>query len=106
MPLLLVIIGYKQRKGNIMSKLSVSEIKASLEQIGLYSLSDLNELTAAIKTAKEFSARSSISVGSFVYVVQKTKKTKGIVEKINKTKALVKMRNSVYRVPLTMLEAA
>jgi hypothetical protein len=106
MPLLLVIIGYKQRKGNIMSKLSVSEIKASLEQIGLYSLSDLNELTAAIKEAKEFSARISISVGAEVYVVQKTKKTKGIVEKINKTKALVKMRNSVYRVPLTMLEAA
>ena len=98
-----------------MSKLSVSEIKASLKQIGLYSLSDLNELTAAIKEAKEFSARSSISVGAEVYVIQKTKKTLSIVTKINKTRALVKMigvgdffpmRNSVYRVPLTMLEAA
>jgi hypothetical protein len=51
-------------------------------------------------------AKSEISVGSEVFVVQKTKKTLGIVEKVNVKKAIVSMNGSRYNVPLTMLEVA
>ena len=81
-----------------------SELKQEL--LSLNSISELNEAFDFARANIISQTKASIKVGSFVYVVQRTKKTKGIVEKINKTKALVKMRNSVYRVPLTMLEAA
>ena len=45
-----------------------------------------------------------MSVGSKVYVVQKTKKTAGVITKMNPKKALVKMSGMIYRVPYTMLE--
>ena len=51
-------------------------------------------------------AKSALSVGSNVFVVQKTKKTPGVIEKINQKKALVRMRGTVYNVPFSMLEAA
>ena len=62
-------------------------------------------------------SRSFVFKYTKVYVVQKTKKTKGIVEKLNKTRALVKIvaeeswdngwvRNSVYSIPYSMLESA
>ena len=49
-------------------------------------------------------AKASISVGDKVYVVQKTKKTLGIVEKVNIKKAIVSLPEGRYNVPLTMLE--
>ena len=59
-----------------------------------------------IQDIKTMKAKSALSVGANVFVVQKTKKTPGVIEKINKTKALVKMRGTLYNVPFTMLEAA
>ena len=41
-----------------------------------------------------------------VFVVQKTKRTAGIIEKINQKKAQVRMRGSIYNVPFSMIEAA
>ena len=49
-------------------------------------------------------AKASISVGDKVYVVQKTKKTLGVVEKVNIKKAIVTLPEGRYNVPLTMLE--
>ena len=51
-------------------------------------------------------AKASLSVGQKVFVVQKTKKTPGVITKINQSKCLVDMSGKVYRVPMSMLEAA
>ena len=80
--------------------------KLKQELLNLNSISELNEVMAFAKDAIAMKAKASISVGSEVYVVQKTKKTLGIVEKVNIKKALVKLPNGLYNVPLTMLEAA
>ena len=84
-----------------MSKLS----KVSDQLMGL-TISELTQVQGLINDIKTMKAKSALSVGSNVFVVQKTKKTPGVIEKINKTKALVKMRGTLYTVPFTMLEAA
>ena len=50
--------------------------------------------------------KATLSVGQKVFVVQKTKKTPGIITKINQTKCVVDMLGRSYRVPMSMLEAA
>ena len=80
------------------------EIKKAI-QTGDFNLSELNELTAWISSVKVQNAKAEISVGDEVFVVQKTKKTKGIVEKINIKKAIVTLPQGRYNVPLSMLEA-
>ena len=84
-----------------MSKLS----KVSDQLMGL-TISELTQVQGMINDIKTMKAKSALSVGSNVFVVQKTKKTPGVIEKINKTKALVKMRGTLYTVPFSMLEAA
>tara|TARA_B100001057_G_scaffold490494_1_gene578898 strand:+ start:791 stop:1048 length:258 start_codon:yes stop_codon:yes gene_type:complete len=81
------------------------EIKKAI-QTGDFNLSELNELTAWISSVKVQNAKAEISVGDEVFVVQKTKKTKGIVEKINIKKAIVTLPEGRYNVPLSMIEAA
>jgi len=75
------------------------------EQIrGLDSLAELNELSQYINQCKTMLGKTSLSVGSDVYVVQKTKRTPGVVKKINQTRAIVEMRGRSYNVPFSMLE--
>lgn len=81
------------------------EIKKAI-QTGDFNLSELNELGAWINSVKTQNAKAEISVGDQVYVVQKTKRTKGIVEKINIKKAIVTLPEGRYNVPLPMIEAA
>ena len=81
------------------------EIKKAI-QTGDFNLSELNELGAWINSVKTQNAKAEISVGDQVYVVQKTKRTKGIVEKINIKKAMVTLPEGRYNVPLSMIEAA
>ena len=76
------------------------------ELLSLNTVSELNEVYAFAKDVIAMKAKSEISVGSEVFVVQKTKKTLGIVEKVNIKKAIVSMNGSSYNVPLTMLEVA
>lgn len=71
----------------------------------LSSLSELNELSSFISECKTMLGKSSLGVGSKVYVVQKTKKTAGVVTKMNIKKALVKMNGMTYSVPFSMLES-
>ena len=80
--------------------------KLKQELLSLNSISELNEAIAFAKEAVAMKAKASIVVGSEVFVVQKTKKTLGIVEKVNVKKAIVSMNGSSYNVPLTMLEVA
>ena len=70
----------------------------------LSSLSELNELTSFISDCKTMLGKSTLVVGSKVWVVQKTKKTAGVITKMNIKKALVDMNGMTYRVPFSMLE--
>ena len=70
----------------------------------LDNLSDLNELSSFINDCKVMLGRATFKIGDEVYVVQKTKKTPGIITKINVKKCLVDMNGRSYRVPMAMLE--
>ena len=72
----------------------------------LSSLSELNELSTFISECKTMLGKSTLVVGSKVWVVQKTKKTAGVITKMNIKKALVDMNGMTYRVPFSMLELA
>ena len=80
-------------------------MKVNNQLMGL-TRSELTQVQNMIQEIKTIKAKSVLSVGANVFVVQKTKKTPGVIEKINKTKALVKMRGTLYNVPFSMLEAA
>jgi FKBP-type peptidyl-prolyl cis-trans isomerase 2 len=50
--------------------------------------------------------KSSLNVGDNVFVVQKTKRTPGVITKMNIKKAIVDMNGMLYNVPFSMLELA
>ena len=81
------------------------EIKQAIKN-GNFSLSELNELSAFTNSVKTLNAKESLSVGDNVFVVQKTKRTPGVITKVNVKKAIVDMRGRSYSVPLSMIEAA
>ena len=73
------------------------------------SISELTELQSFISEYKTLLGKSSINVGDKVWVVQKTKRTEGVVVKKNIKKALVDMKTihgftTTYNVPFSMLE--
>ena len=78
-------------------------IKAGIQQL---SLTELNELSSFISDVKIMNAKSSLSVGQKVFVVQKTKKTPGVITKINQSRCVGDMLGRSYRAPMSMLEAA
>ena len=84
-----------------MTKLS----KINDQLMGL-SLTELNQVLDMVYDVKTLKAKSVLTVGANVFVVQKTKKTPGTVKKINQTRAIVTMMGRDYNVPFTMLEAA
>ena len=84
-----------------MTKLS----KINDQLMGL-SLTELNQILDMVYDIKTLKAKSVLTVGANVFVVQKTKKTPGVVEKINQTRAIVNMKGRRYTVPFSMLEAA
>ena len=84
-----------------MTKLS----KINDQLMGL-SLTELNQVLDMVYDVKTLKAKSVLWVGANVFVVQKTKKTPGVVEKINQTRAIVNMKGRSYNVPFSMLEAA
>ena len=81
-------------------------INLKKELRNLDSLSELNDLSAFISDCKTMLGKSVLSVGSKVNVVQKTKKTLGIITKMNIKKAVVDMNGILYNVPFSMLELA
>ena len=70
------------------------------------SLTELNQVLDMVYDIKTLKAKSVLTVGANVFVVQKTKKTPGVIEKVNQTRAIVNMKGRSYNVPFTMLEAA
>ena len=80
-------------------------VKVSDQLMGL-TISELTQVQSMIQDIKTMKAKSALSVGANVFVVQKTKKTPCVIEKINQTRAIVKMLGRSYNVPFSMLEAA
>ena len=80
-------------------------VKVNDQLMGL-TISELTQVQSMIQEIKTMKAKSAIVVGGNVFVVQKTKKTPGVVEKINQTRAIVSMLGKSYTVPFSMLEAA
>ncbi len=70
------------------------------------SLTELNQVLDMVYDVKTLKAKSVLTVGANVFVVQKTKKTPGVIEKVNQTRAIVNMKGRSYNVPFSMLEAA
>ena len=85
-----------------------NDMKLTLKQeiMKLSSLSQLNEISSFVSECKTLLGKSALSVGAKVFVVQKTKKTPGVITKMMVKKALVDMRGRIYRVPFAMLELA
>ena len=83
--------------------MTVAEIKLALMTLNT---SELTDVINAAKDLKTFTAKSTLTVGQDVFVVQKTKRTAGVIVKINTKKAHVSMRDSTYVVPFAMIEAA
>ena len=80
-------------------------IKQSLlKEIKGLELDELMLLQQYITDTRADKGRTTMSVGSKVWVVQKTKKTEGVITKMNPKKAVVKMSGMLYRVPFSMLE--
>jgi hypothetical protein len=84
--------------------MNMIQIKQAVQN-GNFELAELNELGSFINSVKVLNAKSSISVGDKVYVVQKTKRTLGVVEKVKVKNAVVTLPQGRYNVPLSMLEA-
>ena len=84
--------------------MKLSEIQNAIAK-GNFSLAELNDLQTFIAGVKTSSAKASLKVGDAVWVVQKTKRTPGVIESIKVKKAIVDMRGSRYNVPLSMIEA-
>ena len=83
--------------------MNVSEIKNAMMTMTQTELSQIMNIAQQIKA---ISAQATFNVGDSVWVVQKTKRTQGVIEKMNPKKAVVSMRGSSYTVPCSMLEAA
>ena len=67
-------------------------------------VTQLKDTKVLIDTIIKNKVKYGVSVGAEVYIVQKTKKTPGIITKIMQSRCLVKMRDMTYRVPMTMIE--
>ena len=84
----------------------MSTLSKVTDQLMGLSISELTQVQNLIQEVKTMKAKSALTIGANVFVVQKTKKTPGVVEKINQTRAIVKMKGRSYNVPFSMLEAA
>ena len=85
---------------------TITKMRKISEILHTMTPSELNEVMGMCRDIKTMKSKADITVGMRVYVVQKTKKTPGIVEKINQTRAIVNMKGRSYNVPFSMLEAA
>ena len=83
--------------------MELTDIKQAMLGLTTADLNDIIDLAHDLKTLK---GRASLKIGQNVWVVQKTKRTAGIIEKVNQMKAQVRMRGSIYNVPFAMIEAA
>jgi hypothetical protein len=84
---------------------NINDIKRAIQR-GAFSHDELGSLISFTRSTMTQQAKASINVGDQVFVIQKTKRTPGVVTKVNIKKAIVDMRGRSYSVPLSMLEVA
>ena len=84
----------------------MSTLSKVTDQLMGLTISELTQVQGLIQEVKTMKAKSALTVGANVFVVQKTKKTPGVIEKINQTRAIVSMLGRSYNVPFSMLEVA
>ena len=78
----------------------------------MITMKDLNELSIVqlqdtkvlIDTLVQNKIKREFKIGTKVNVVQKTKKTPGVITKIMQSKCLVDLSGRIYRVSMSMLE--
>ena len=76
-------------------------------QLFSMSIEDLNNTKDLIADIIQSKIKSVMKVGMKVNIVQKTKKTSGVIKKIMQKKCLVTIGSgTTYRVPMSMLEVA
>jgi len=85
--------------------MNLLKIKAEIRNGG-FDHGELAELIAYTRAVMTDQAKDSIRVGSSVWVIQKTKRTAGVVTKVNIKRCLVDMKGRSFSVPLSMLEVA
>ena len=85
--------------------MNMSDIKKQVMR-GNFTTSELQSLISYTRTVMETQTKASLSVGDNVFVVQKTKRTPGVIEKVNIKRAIVDMQGRSYNVPLSMIEVA
>ena len=85
--------------------MSLNEIKQEVLR-GNFTTSDLQSLISYTRTVMETQTKATLNVGDNVFVVQKTKRTPGVIKKVNMKRAIVDMQGSSYNVPLSMIEVA
>ena len=67
-------------------------------------LQDLMVLGDFVMKTRNSLGKNTLMNGDTVWVVQKTKRTPGVITKMNRKKALVEMNGMLYNVPFSMLE--
>ena len=85
--------------------MELNEIKQAVNR-GNFSTTELQSLISYTRTVMETQTKATLNVGDNVYVVQKTKRTPGVITKVNIKRAIVEMQGSSYNVPLSMIEVA
>ena len=76
----------------------------NIETLNKLNITQLNNVKSMIDTLIKNKVKNEMKVGTKVFVVQKTKKTPGVITKIMNSKCLVDLYGKIYRVPMTMLE--
>lgn len=85
--------------------MDLNDIKQAVNR-GNFTTSELQSLISYTRTVMETQTKATLNVGDNVYVVQKTKRTPGVITKVNIKRAIVEMQGSSYNVPLSMIEVA
>ena len=85
--------------------MSLNEIKQEVMR-GNFSTSELQSLISYTRTVMETQTKATLNVGDDVFVVQKTKRTPGVIKKVNIIRCVVSMQGGSYNVPLSMIEVA
>jgi|TARA_B100000902_G_scaffold380420_1_gene415820 hypothetical protein len=78
----------------------------TMNELNNLSIAQLQDTKVLIDTIVQNKIKREFKVGTKVNVVQKTKKTPGVITKIMSTKCLVDLNGRIYRVSMSMLEAA
>lgn len=83
-----------------------NDMKSFNKQLFSMDIEDLKLTKDLITEIIKDKIKSTLKVGMNVFIVQKTKKTPGVITKINQKKCLVKSGMTTYQVPMSMLEVA